>query len=173
MPFVQKTVYSDPPSDYRNYAIDVRGRLINDICEMERAMDRYIAEHFCNTKEKVTELMEAIVCTKFLSFQAKSEIVQKILEKRNDATKDEARQVYTHLVGTIANQRNMLAHYSLDTSMAGLKKFQKEPGTISLLKYLHTKSVEYFTKKDAKKLSELIFNTKQFFSYVKHWRGKP
>jgi len=39
MPFVQKTIYSDPSVDYHNYAVDVRGTVINAVAEMEEAME--------------------------------------------------------------------------------------------------------------------------------------
>lgn len=162
-PFIQKTIYSDPPSDYRNYAIDVRGRILNDIAEMEREIDDYICRYFCSITKKRNELMEIIIATKHLTFSAKADIIRCILEKRKDATKKEATKMLNHLMQTIAPKRNMIAHCKLDTSIGCINKFKTDSQkTIYFLKYANQKSSEPFTKKDVMSLSELIFQVKQF-----------
>lgn len=170
-PFIQKTVYSDPPSDYRNYAIDVRGRILNDVAEMEREIDDYICRYFCSITKKRNELMEIIIATKHLTFSAKADILRCILERRKDATKEEAKKIWRHLMETIAPQRNMIAHYTLDTSIGSINKFKTDSQkTIYFLKYANTKTVEPFTKKDVISLSELIFQVKQFIWSLKAMR---
>ena len=161
--FIQRTIYSDPPSDYRNYAIDVRGRILNDVAEMEREIDDYICRYFCSITNKRNELMEIIIATKHLTFNAKADIIRCILEKRKDASKKEATKMLNHLMQTISPKRNMIAHCKLDTSIGCINKFKTDPQkTIYFLKYANTKTSEPFTKKDVMALSEIIFQVKQF-----------
>ena len=162
-PFIQKTVYSDPMVDYLNYAADIRGRIINNVAEMERGIDDYICRHFCATIEKRNELMEVVISNKHTTFSAKADIARCILERSGDATKEEAKKIWRHLTENIANKRNMIAHYTLDTSIGSINKFKKDKRIIYLLKYSNIKTVEAFSKTDAKNLLELIFNVKQYF----------
>jgi len=167
-PFIQKTVYSDLPSDYRNYAIEVRGAILNDIAEMEREIDDYICRYFCSITKKRNELMEVIIATKHLTFASKADILRCILERRKDTTKAEATKIWRHLMETIAPKRNMIAHYKLDTSIGPISSFQTDTQkTIYFLKYANTKTIETFTKKDFLSLLQLVFNVKQFITGLK------
>jgi hypothetical protein len=76
MPFVQVTRYSEPTVDYRDYAHDMRGRIINSIAEMEQRIDAYICEYFCDNREKRTELSEIIISTRHLTFGSKADILR-------------------------------------------------------------------------------------------------
>lgn len=156
MPFVQVTKYSDPRVDYLDHAHDVRGRIINSIAEMEQRIDAYICEHFCNSREKRNELMEVIISTKHLTFQSKAEILMCLLERNGHTTKGEAKKVYSHLVNTIAAKRNVLAHCSLHISVGILKNFKNDKErTVYFLKYLNTKKVVPFGKKEVVEMIEL------------------
>ena len=97
-PFIQKTVYSDPRVDYLNYAADLRGRIINSVAEMERMIDSYIADHFCHYRKRGIELIEVIISTKHLTYQSKAEILRFILERRGDATTQEAKKIWQILM---------------------------------------------------------------------------
>jgi hypothetical protein len=167
MPFVQVTRYSDPLVDYLDYAHDIRGRIINSIAEMEPRIDAYICEYFCETREKRTELTEIIISTKHLNFRAKADILRYLLEKREDATKKEAAQIWGHLMNTIAPKRNMLAHNQLDTSIGSINKFKKEKETVYFLKYINEKRVIPFGKKEVIKLLELTQSISGFFLLIK------
>ena len=162
-PFIQKKVYSDPRVDYLNYAADIRGRIINNVAEMEREMDDYICRHFCATIEKRNELMEVVISSKHTTFSAKADIARCILERSGDATKEEAKKIWRNLTENIANKRNMIAHYTLDSSIGSINKFKEDKNTIYLIKYSNIKTIETFSKADAKKLLELIFSVKQYF----------
>src|SRR6478672_13483348 len=104
MPFLNARKYSDPSVDYQHYAADLRGKIINEVAEMERVIDDYICSHFCHSKDKKSELMEVIIATKHLTFQSKAEIAKCLLERRQDATKKEANKIYSALNDKIAKQ---------------------------------------------------------------------
>lgn len=153
---IQKTVYSNPSIDYLNHAHDVRGRIINCIAEMEQRIDAYISEYFCANRDKRNELIEVIISTKHLTFQSKAEILQCLLERNGHTTKGEAKKIYGHLVNTIAAKRNVLAHCSLHISAGVVKDFKNDKEkTVYFLKYLNTKKVVAFGKKEVVEMIEL------------------
>lgn len=164
--------YIDPLVDYLNYAADMRGRIINQVAEMERMIDAYICEHFCHSIEKRNELMEVVIATKHITFQAKAEIVQCLLKKTEDATIFEANKIYTALVNKIAYKRNMIAHFTLDTSRPSLILFKNDKQTIHFLKYANTRTRVPFNKKDSIELGQLILAIKAFFLEIKYKRRK-
>lgn len=61
----------------------------------------------------------------------------------------------------------MIAHYTLDTSITSLEKFEKDKETIYLLKYANVKTVEPFSKNDMITLIDLITNVNGFFLMLK------
>ena len=123
---------------------------------MEQRIDAYIGEYFCNSREKRNELLEVIISTKHLTFQAKAEILQCLLERNGHATKGEAKKVYNHLVNTIAAKSNVLAHCSLHISVSVLRDFKNDKEkTVFFLKYLNTKKVVPFGKKEVVAMIEL------------------
>jgi hypothetical protein len=165
MPFINKVVYSDNWSgDYLAHAASMRGRILNQVAEMERVIDDYICDHFCESREKKNELMEVILSTRHVTFSSKADIVRCIVERRKDATKAQATKIFNHL-DKIAKERNMVAHYSLDMSMSALKKFQADKDTIGLIKYSKIKSVEEFNKKRVIELTDISFAVQQFFKF--------
>ena len=77
-----------------------------------------------------------------------------MLEKRKEATKSEAKKVITHLVDTIAKNRNIIAHAMLDPS--GMWQFNRDRETISFIKYANEKKTVSYKKTDIVKLLDLI-----------------
>lgn len=147
--------FSTPRIDYLDYAHEVRGRIINSISEMEQRIDWYIADYFCSSLIKRQELMEIVISTKHLTFQAKSEILKYLLEKRGHANKKQANYLYNNLINVIAKKRNILAHCQLDASIAAIQTFQKDKETVSFVRYLNEKKSETFNKKDIKEMIEM------------------
>lgn len=156
MAFVQKTVYTEPTHDYYNYAVNLRGRLINEVAEMEEMINYYICQHFCSTREKKFELMEVLVGSKHVSFQAKAEILKFLLIKNKECTEKEAKTIFDKLVNTIGKQRNVLAHAKLDSSRASIKKFTEDKRTIYFIRYENGKQVKEYGKKQVDELTSVI-----------------
>lgn len=165
MPFIKKTVYSDPSVDYLDYAHDLRGRIINGISEMERAIDTYISRHFCDSKGKATELAEILISTSHLTFKSKADIAKHLLIKRGDATNSEAKKIHTHLVDNIAKNRNIIAHNTLLHTASVLKAFKTDKlKTVYFVKFSNEKKEIAFNQKDALKLLKLAFAIKLYFN---------
>lgn len=172
MPFVKKTVYSEPSHDYIAYAADARGRSINAIADMERVIDEYICTHFCSTIEKREELMDVVMSTKHITYQAKIDILRHLLEKREDVTKAQATKIHDRLTKEIGKQRNIIAHCPIDTSRSSIKKFEADKNTIYLIRHYNGKSVIPFGRKEVIEILELTQSIKAFFISVKAGKHK-
>jgi hypothetical protein len=147
--------------EYLNHAHDVRGRIINAIAEMEQIIDWYIADHFCSKLEKRRELMDVIISTKHLTFQAKAEIIKCLVERNGHTTKKEANKMYDALVSKIAANRNVLAHCSLHDTVSIIKGFKDDKEkTVYFLKYLNDKKVIPFGKKEVREILDLTMSVR-------------
>jgi len=165
----QKKVFSNPAVDYYRYAAQMRGSLINSISEMERLMDKYIVKYFCTSIEKRNELMEIIVSTKHLTFEAKSDIIRCLLVKTGEMTQKKANQIYARLNEDIAAKRNIIAHCTLDENLPRSQSFINDPDkTIYFIKYYNSKTPIPFTRKDFQKLSSIILAVHNLFMKLSH-----
>ncbi len=169
MPFITKTVYSEPSVDYMAYSVDLRGRVLHYVAEMERMIDDYICSHFCYHLKRKAELMEILVSTKHLTYQAKVDILKYLLLKRKDVTKKVANKIHEVLTKKIGAKRNMIAHCVLDSTITSINKFKTDPKTVYFTKYAYIKKTEPFGKKDYMDLLALISAVK---SYLMELKGK-
>jgi len=169
MPFVQKTVYTEPTHDYHNYGCKIRGDVLHYVAEMERMIDEYICSHFCYNLKKRAELMEVIVATKYITYQAKVDILKFLLLKRKDVTKKEANKIHEVLTHKIGVKRNMIAHCELDSSITSINKWKKEPNTVYFTKYAYAKKTEPFGKND---FIEILNLTGAVKAYLMALKGK-
>jgi hypothetical protein len=114
----------------------IRGTVINAITMLERVIDTYLSHHFADATEKRAELMQHVFATKFLTFDGKRHIFNKISSLHNSGFKK------TELPGIHArleefnNHRIYLAHCVIDASEEAVKHYIKTK-EITLLSYLH------------------------------------
>lgn len=147
--------HHDPTTVYVYHASQTRGVLINHIILLERLMDKYISEYFCNTSDKALELMDMILATKRITFDSKAQVFRTILDKLYPEKKKENATIATDFQ-FIAEQRNMLAHFFLDTSPDILSNFSELNGAFTLLKIEKTRSWEVFDFKRIKKIGDMV-----------------
>ncbi len=167
MPFKEVRQYSTPYLDYLHYANDLRGSLITSVAEMERAMDVFICKHFCSSLHKQQELMEVIIATKHLTFNAKADIAKHLLVKKEELTKTQSNKFYNTLLENIAAKRNIIAHNTLDTSNKAITNFQTDKDkTIYFIKYSNEKISFPFTKQDAINLGRTALAAKHVFDQI-------
>lgn len=169
MPFVQKTVYTEPTHDYHNYGCKIRGDVLHYVAEMERMIDDYICSHFCYNLKKRAELMEIIVSSRFLNFRSKVDLFKHLLLKRKDVNETTAIKIHEILSKKIAPKRNMLAHATLDSSITSIKKWKRDPTTVYFTRYDYTKKTESFGKNDFLILLDPCTAVK---SYLMELKGK-
>lgn len=145
----------DPIAVYVYHASQTRGVLINQVILLERLMDKYISEYFCNIPDKATELMDMILATKRITFDSKAQVFRTILDNLYPDKKKENSAIAKNLQ-FIAEERNMLAHYFLDTSPDILSNFSEENGAFTLLKIEKTRTREIFSFNRIRKIGDLV-----------------
>ena len=119
--------------------------------------------------------METIVATKFLTFNAKCQIIRHLLIKKRHVSKKQAEKAYDNLTKEVARLRNIIAHSSLDTSGSAIDLFKRDK-TITFTKYDKGKNSEKITKAKHIKISEIIQAAKGYFfmkNYAKRNKPKP
>jgi hypothetical protein len=110
-------------------AMSIRGFYITDTILIERVIDGYLAQYFCKTQYRQKEILELILSTESMPFERKRQILKVILNKHHPNIEKEYPNLFPYLV-KIIEQRNIFAHYLLDTSKAALKRYPKEIGFV-------------------------------------------
>lgn len=147
--------HHDPETVYIYHASQTRGVLINQIILLERLMDKYISEYFCNIPDKAEELMDMILSTRRMTFDGKAEVFRTILDKLYPQKKKENSAIVKDFK-FIIEERNMLAHYFLDASPDILSNFSEKNGTFTLLKIEKTRTREVFDYKRIRKIGDTV-----------------
>jgi hypothetical protein len=153
---------------YKPYAwqvLQVRGLIIQEIVTMERLVDAYISGYFCPTNEKRGEMLDLILSTNKITYEAKAHVVREILNREFPGKKNEHTALYKDLI-YIAEERNKVAHYMIDASQDCIDKFIEDKETVSLLKFEKTRSRETFTKERIEKVVKKVHVlTEKFIDY--------
>lgn len=110
-----------------------RGQIISDLIHLERLIDEALCRQFSSESDKRTELMEVIFGNERMSFDAKIQVFQfmfvkyqkEFLNKFPDMIKE---------IRAIQAERNIVAHYLLNTSDEGRERIQKD-GNIGFVKF--------------------------------------
>jgi len=101
-----------------------RGVYIDSFAFLEKLIDEYLSRYFCGKDEKLKkDLMELVLCEK-LTFENKRAVFSYVLKNKNI----EIVTTYSKLLKDIEianNNRNVFAHYMLDTSEYGEKMFEE------------------------------------------------
>jgi hypothetical protein len=99
-----------------------RGLIIGDTITLERNMDTFISEHFCKTKTLAKELEDTLLSTKLVTYDSKKQVFCFIMKKHHPDWCKKFPDINKELQ-TIGEQRNIFAHYMLDTRPIGVKEF--------------------------------------------------
>jgi len=145
----------------------VRGRFIESCIQLETMMDAYIAQYFCDTNEKVSELVYIVLAPR-VSWREKLEIFKVLITRYNKKFVDDYGDFYTDILHIIEH-RNVFAHFPADITPDGFKLF-KEKGILPFFKFKNqkmpkTKKIVYiryptYTEK------EFNFNLKGVYIYT-------
>ena len=122
--------------DYLNVIYELRGKLLQTCIDLEMVMDSYIAEHFCESDAKVYELATIVLAPR-IPWREKLAIFWVLIEKYNQAFKDEYPEFSNDIINTIEH-RNVFAHLPADLTANGFKLF-KEQGIVPFLKFKNSK----------------------------------
>jgi hypothetical protein len=102
-----------------------RGQIINDLIYLERLIDEAIARHLCVDNDRQTELMELILCNERIGFSNKVQVFEYIFKKHKSDFVSNNPKIFSDIKKLI-EERNIIAHYLLDTSENGKAMFDKE-----------------------------------------------
>jgi hypothetical protein len=105
-----------------NTVFEIRGKLLQTCIELELKMDGYIAEHFCETEEKIIEF-GSIVLAPRISWGEKLNIFSVIIEKYNPDFLKEYPSFHSD-IKKIIEHRTVFAHYPADTTITGVERFK-------------------------------------------------
>ncbi len=149
---------NNPETMYTYHASITRGVLINQVILLERLMDSYICEYFCHSYDKAGELMDTIMSTKRVTFDAKSQVFRTILDKVYRSRKKENTKLAADFK-FIGEERNKLAHYFLDISKEAVDRFKDEKNSsFTLLKFEKIRSPEIFDFTRIKLIGDTLEN---------------
>lgn len=159
-------------TDYIYSASKTRGVLINHIIFLERLMDRYISEYFCSTKEKAAELLDLILCTRRITFESKSEVLRVALDKnfpQKEKENTETRKEFQY----IAEERNKLAHYLLDSSPLAVQIYLHKIPTFTLIKIDKVRTPEIFDPIRTRKLGDILVKNTNYLRELLGEKSPP
>lgn len=147
-------------------SISFRGTLISRLSVLEGAMNLFLAQTFCDTDTKQTEILETLFATKKITYADKVDTVIFILNKYHKGFLKEHIYLSKTKLIEIGEKRNIIAHCFLNTEEEGLKLFA-EKNTVSFLKYHNSKEPQNFSNIDLEKLFNLIEEaTKSILSLI-------
>ena len=101
-----------------------RGQIINDLIHLERLMDEFLSRHFCNDSERKKEFFELIIANERMSFNSKIQVFEYVLKKHHNQIVIEYPDIFSD-IKKLNEERNIVAHYLLDTSTDGIKMYEE------------------------------------------------
>jgi hypothetical protein len=128
----------DKHSIIQQNVANIRGSVIQNCVMVEKIMDEFISGYFC--KENLKEdLMTFLLCTERITFRGKSDIFKLIIEKKENAArfaefKKENPSIHNEITEYILEERNIFAHYLLDTAEGYIDRYEKH-GIIRFIKF--------------------------------------
>jgi len=97
----------------------IRGKVIGKSIYLEKMIDKWLSEYFCNHKGRADDLFYLILCHDRLGFEAKRQVFCYIVEHKCTEF-FRAHPTLNKDLSFIIEQRNILAHYTIDTTDEGL-----------------------------------------------------
>lgn len=137
---------STPPNkvdynDYKHLAFIRRGLILDETAFLESLINEYISYYFCPNPKLRIDLIEQILGTKRITFDGKREIMINLMKDHDKPFLLKNKSFNNDLLAII-KERNIFAHYPLDTSTSGINHIKDM--TIVLTKYQdQIKGVEY------------------------------
>ena len=99
-----------------------RGQLINDLIYLERLIDEAVSRHFCADLEKKKELIELMLSNERIGFYNKVQIFEYIFKTHRPEFVKANPNIFSDIKKLI-DERNIVAHYLLDTSETGKSEY--------------------------------------------------
>ena len=113
----------------------LRGFILNSTVEIERKIDDFLAQYFCETQEKQNELKELLFFTEKINFDYKREMLSNILQSKYQDFIAQNENFVRNL-GEIAPHRNIFAHLEI---VLGKDLDEKNKNDLIFKKYVNGK----------------------------------
>jgi hypothetical protein len=104
-----------------NKAAALRGEILNRTIFIERSIDQFIGSYFCEIEDKKDDLLLWIVCER-MTFDLKKQLFEYLLKKTVPDFYERNKNDIAFL-SSIMEERNILAHYLLNTTEDGVRRF--------------------------------------------------
>lgn len=100
------------------------GYIIYATVEIERKIDEFLANHFCASESKATQLKQVLLFTERITFDAKKDMVNSIV-KNDYPIFIKENPNFINMLSHIAPHRNIFAHLDIDntSSILSFKKY--------------------------------------------------
>lgn len=142
-------------SEYSDVAITRRGMVLNAIISLERAIDYFIASHFCKEEKYKQELHELILSTERMSFSGKLQVFQALITTHESQFLSNNINLFKVLEGCM-KRRNIFAHYQLDTSIEAATHF-KSTGEITFVSYTNGIKPKKYSKEKTQSIMNNVY----------------
>ena len=90
-----------------------------------RLIDTYISFHFCSDKDRQKEFYELIIANERMTFSSKIQVFEYLLKKHKKNFVSKYFAIFSDLKN-LNEERNIVAHYLLDTSPEGIERYIKD-----------------------------------------------
>lgn len=131
-----------------------RGQIIGDLIYLERLIDEFISRHLCETGEKQKEIFELILANEKMGFSNKIQVLEFIIKTHKKEFLTSNQNIFADLK-KLNDERNIVAHYLLDTSENGRKVFQ-ESKSIGFVKFRNSTKTLWRSNDDYLKFKGLL-----------------
>lgn len=106
-------------------AYTLRGCVVNESIFCERMVDEFLSNYFCSDIKKKKDIMELLLCTDRITSENKRQVLKKIVENNHKDFSDKYPSLFSDML-KLYEERNIMAHYMLDTSENGIKAYRDE-----------------------------------------------
>ncbi len=133
-------------------AANFRGGILNGVILLERIIDSYLSWYFTNDKLRGDELMDMLFASKDGVPMKRKTILFKKLIKKNDINFHNSNDKFFKDIDFVIEQRNIFAHYLLDTDDQAIKDHIEKKSITFLMYHDEEKKVHY----DIDKLDDIV-----------------
>ena len=128
--------------DFHDNSALMRGHVLSKVIVLETMMGAFLSKHFCKTKKLQTQILETIFATTKITFDSKRDAINAIMIKDYKKFLEENKHFNSDLQ-EISKQRNIFAHYPLNTLEKGKELFKKNK-IVTFIKFKNSTDFEAY-----------------------------
>ncbi len=144
-----------------------RGQIISDLIHLERLIDESISRHFCTDTDKQKEFFELIIANERMTLNSKIQVFEFIFKKHHIDLIKSVPEIFSNLK-SLNEERNIVAHYLLDTSEEGRKAFN-DFAKIGFVKFRNSTETLWRSNDDVNKWHKL---TRKYILFMEEFLTK-